>query len=638
MSASSRRNRRSGTRHPFVDKIRRVSLGLLALLLLVSTVAQGQGQQTNLRYHIDAKLDGNSHVVAGRETVYFTNRAAVAIEELYLHAYLNAFRNERSRFMRDAAAQGRSRHVLRKPGELVIYSVRAREFDDLELWTTRDPHSPGDPEDTTDIRLPLPTPLASGAPLTLDITFSAQLPELVERSGYVGGFHAVTQWFPKIARQTEDGRFAHFAYSALAEFSADFADYQVTLDVPATYVVAAPGQPQEQAAASGRHRTTYQLPNALDFAWFAWDQFVPTTTLIDGVKVQHFAASHQRKNAELTLDTLRWAMPWLSSTFTRYPYSSLIVVHPPDEASAAGAMEYPGLIVTGGPWYLGHSNTHFVESLTLHELSHQWFYGLLASDEYLHPVLDEGLASYVTLVAQRRQFGDGSVYSNAVIKLSEAPFRRYESRRHTRLGPLAQPAVAFSSFEELSGRVYARFATVLETLGLVYGNERLQRALGVYAERYRFKHPLPASFVEVIREQLGEEAAAALTTCLFEDGWVDYAVKGVSTQPRGGSSTIFHNRILLERRGNLSFPVTLEVVLENGQVLRRPLEPIPTRHWFVWDTTSPIVTATLDPDERITIDDDLTNQTRRVNRPPPPRRLSALLHAIGSVLLSLVWP
>jgi aminopeptidase N len=210
--------------------------------------------------------------------------------------------------------------------------------------------------------------------------------------------------------------------------------------------------------------------------------------------------------------------------------------------------------------------------------------------------------------------------------------------------------VAFSSFEELSGRVYERFSTLLETLGLVYGSERLVRALGVYVERYRFKHPEPIDFVEVIRTELGEEAATALRTSMFADGWVDYAVKTITTQPNeptlgrsdDGNTTPrlapFRNQLLLERRGTLSFPITLEVVLQNGQVLRRPLDPIPTRHWLRWDTTSPIVAAALDPDERITIDDDLTNQTQRVDRAPPPLRLSALLHAAGSILLSLVWP
>src|SRR5690606_9692244 len=113
-------------------------------------------------------------------------------------------------------------------------------------------HSPGDPKDETDIRVDLPDEVAAGSTLTLEIEWESQLPQIVERTGYLSDYHFVAQWFPKLARLERDGTWRHFTFHAQSEFYADYGDYDVTLDVPERFIVGASGETIERRVEGGR--------------------------------------------------------------------------------------------------------------------------------------------------------------------------------------------------------------------------------------------------------------------------------------------------------------------------------------------------------------------------------------------------
>jgi hypothetical protein len=628
------------------------TLGAIALMLLTTAPAAMAADATpscatqpnvNLglndvaSYRIVATLDPERHQVTGTATIRWRNQSDKQAGELYLHAYLNAFAHPRTRFLR-AISEGRGSAATRmSPGGLNITRFVAHEFGDADWLPYLEAHSPDDPDDATDLRVALPFPVGPAQTLTLNLEFQATLPSLVQRSGFSGTFHAVTQWFPKIARHDNNGIWHHFPYTSLAEFSSDFGDYDVTIDVPAAFVIAAPGIALPMPARPGRRQQRYCLTNVHDFAWFAWDQFLVTTAKAGPVEIRHYASRDQTETAAITLETLRWGLQHFGERFFPYPYPSLTVVHPPDSASSAGGMEYPQLITTGGPWYLSQLGLRSAESLSLHELAHQWFYGMLASDEYLYPVLDEGLTSWAEADALGSRFLAGSTFDTTWFKISEAAARRVYARRYSRRGPLAIPANAFGDFATLVGRVYARFPTLLETLDRVYDDQQLVVALRAYAQQYRFGHPTPTDFLESIRPHLQPGAYAALSTALFSDGWVDFAVRRV-TSTRLANSGGYSNRILVERRGTLDLPVLLEVEFADGHVARRRLESVDSNSWIDWSHSSPVVVATIDPDQRVTIDEDLENQTIRLEQRPALGRLATALHLAGSALWSLGWP
>ena len=302
-------------------------------------------------YTLHARLDAEAHRVDGQETLVFVNRCT-------------------------ALSLG--------PGD---------------LWPRHTRGVPDEPDDETDVRLPLPSAIAPGDSLTLTLEFSAKLPSVVLRTGYAGDFHFVAQWFPKLARLEPDGTFAHFPFHAQAEFYADFGDYDVTLDVPERAVVAASGQRTSVERHGERKSEHYRAESVHDFAWAAWPGFDERTRRIDGVEVRILFPPGNERNATRTLDTLAFVLPRASALYGRYPYATLGVVHPPAQAGESGGMEYPTLIATGGPWYSGLFGDRGIESITTHELLHQWFYGLLASNE-ARSEATEGMAARDSLDIQ----------------------------------------------------------------------------------------------------------------------------------------------------------------------------------------------------------------------------------------------
>src|SRR6187551_3569056 len=262
-------------------------------------------------YEIEAKLDTEHHRIVGRETIHFVNRSSAELHELWFHLYLNAFKNDKTLFLRSPFGAGRSGDKAHEYGYIDVkkLTVVGAGSDGQELWAKRDRHSPNDPDDETDLRVPLASPLEPGQTLDLELEFEDQLPALVERTGFVGSFHFVGQWFPKLARLLPDGTFAHFSFHAQSEFYADFGDYDVTLDVPSAFQVGATGSRLSETTAKGRTRLVYHAANVHDFAWTAWDRFEARSERIAGTQVRVLYPPHQEQNAEAELASVRFALP-----------------------------------------------------------------------------------------------------------------------------------------------------------------------------------------------------------------------------------------------------------------------------------------------------------------------------------------
>ena len=542
-------------------------------------------------YTLRAKLDATEHTVHGEGTIRFRNASASPVHELWLHLYLNAFKNEKSTFAREPVGPYRGSGP---PGDGGTIDLRALSLRDatggagaatnllpaVELHRT---DSDGAIDaDETDARVPLPRDVLPGQSITLDVAWDDKLPSLVFRTGYAGSFHFVGQWFPKLARLEPDGTWAHFPFHHLAEFYADFGTYDVTLDVPEAFVVGATGPVVESHTEGGRLVEHHVQADVHDFAWTAWDGFHVHEETVDGVRVRVLYPEGYEDVVERQIGAVRFALPYFGERYGRYPYPTLTVVHPPDAAAEAGGMEYPTLITTGGPWF-GAPLSRYIEGVAVHELGHQYFYGLVATNEVLWPFLDEGLNSYAEADALGAMYGDASGIDAFGLTVSDQAVQSVFGNACEHKATVAQPAYAFTTGNLYSGLVYERTATILETLRRVYGEAAMRRSLGAYARAFRFRHPGPEDFIRSFNDAMGGEAAAVLRRALFDKGWVDYAVTGVSSHPtsaprgifdQGGRRTTvrdaptnpgdFEGWVLVERRGTLALPVDVELTLEDG--------------------------------------------------------------------------
>jgi hypothetical protein len=553
-------------------------------------------------YEIRAALDPVEHRIHATAVVRWRNASERPQSELYWHLYLNAFEHERTVFMRSRQSEGfRGAGQPSEWGHVDVERMFARELG-VELWPGKDAHTPDDANDRTDVRVPLPTAVEPGGSLTIELGWEARLPALVLRTGFVERFHMVGQWFPKLARLEPDGRWAHFPFERLGEFYADFGDYDVTIDVPEAYVVGATGKLVSEQREGGRAVRRFVQGSVHDFAFAAWDQFRQREEPDGpgGVRLLCLFPPGQDASARRELDAARFGLEHYAAAYGAYPYGTLTLIHPPAEAYEAGGMEYPTLITTGGWWLLERLGARLLEQVTVHELAHQWFYGLVASNEHDWPFLDEGLTSYAESAALEQRYPGSSALGVLGLGVGLPAANRVWGLAVWDDDIVAQPAARFANGVDYGGLVYSKTAVLLTTIGRVWGEARLEAALGTYARRYRFAHPGPEDFLGVMRAELGDPVADLLRSALFERGWVDYEVAAVAPA------------VIVRRLGTLVVPVEIELEAADG-----------TRRRVAWDGqggyrriepegSAPLVGAVVDPDHRVLLDRDLSNNARRV--------------------------
>ncbi|HEX8792748.1 MAG TPA: M1 family aminopeptidase, partial [Polyangiaceae bacterium] len=347
--------------------------------------------------------------------------------------------------------------------------------------------------------------------------------------------------------------------------------------------------------------------------------------VIDGVSVSVLYPPGFRYAALRELRAMRFALPWMSARYGRYPYRVLTVVHPQEDAREAGGMEYPTLITTGGSWWMP-PGALFPEIVTVHELGHQWFYGLVGTNELRWPFLDEGINQFAEVDAMGKWRGAGSAVDVLGLTVSDAAAQAVGGNMRVHDEPVAQAANAFTTGADYAGLVYARTASILETMKRVYGDEPVLRALGRYARRFRFQHPGPDELVAVFDEVLGARAATTLRTALFDRGWVDYLVDYASSEeskrtagmfdrsgkreriePGASDAGGYDNAVLVRRHGTLSFPVDVVMTMADGSTR--------VEHWdgegeskrFSWHDSVALRGAVVDPDDHVLVDANLEN-------------------------------
>jgi len=595
------------------------------------------GPERVASYTLRASLDPVTHVVRGEGTLSWRNASSAPQEDIYVHLYLNAWKSPRSLFLRTPMAGFRGDPAPHDLGRIDVARFAVREMDGADVWPRDRPTTPGDPEDETDIRVPLPRPVAPGEAITVDLAWEARLPSISLRTGHHRSFHMVAQWFPKIARLEPDGRWAHFPFHRLSEFYADFGVYDVTVEVPEGFAVGATGRLERETRSSGRVERRFVQEDVHDFAFAAWDRFREiTATSEGGVAIRCLFPPGSERAAEIEVEAARLGLAHLGARLGAYPYGTLTLVHPPEGAAEAGGMEYPTLITTGGAWHHAYTAPWSLESLTLHELAHQWFYGLLATNEQRYPFLDEGLTTWAEIDALRARHGAGSGFRALGLEIDARAIHRIGSLWAGRDGIVGKAAPEFASGAEYGGLVYSRVATLLATLGGVYGEDRIHEAIGRYARAHRFRHPGPEDLVQAVREAAGEAAAEALHVGIFEGGWVDYAVTEVMPDVapaalEGGPA--YGGYALVRRRGTLALPVDVELRGADGSVQRTRWEAAEAAIRVPYAGASPLVAAAVDPDHRALIDEDLSNNARDLDPPVvAPRVLDAASFAAGAAL------
>lgn len=507
-------------------------------------------------------------------TLRWLNTTSAPAVELCLHLYLNAFASSETTFMRGLGGRTLRGGEVEDGawGWIELERLATSGGDDLLGALEYVRPDDGNPDDFTVAIVPLPEPVPPASAVELELAFTSQLPRVIARSGWAGDFHLVGQWYPKPGVfRGEEGWSCH-QYGASTEFFADFGSYRVALTVPEKWVVGATGIEVGRTAGDGTVEVVYRAERVHDFVWttapedlmaVVEESFEPGRDVPEGwlartsellgaapaelelppVNLRLLVPRAHLPLAGRMLDAARLGIAWLGLHYGPYPYPQLTLVSPPPTAEEAGGMEYPTFVTTGASALLRIpplTLLSWIESVTVHEIGHQYFQGLLASDEVEQPWLDEGLTTFVEL-----EFMESIVAEGLTLVPSWLPAWAGERLSFAGVGhPLTvdTPAWAFRRRSDYGDASYTKAALAMKTLQGLLGEATFARGMRLYADRYRFDHPDGEDLRSVFEEVAGEDLGWFFAQAIEADAEVDFAVLGVRQwRPEAARGMILRN-------------------------------------------------------------------------------------------------
>ena len=519
---------------------------LLTLATWLSAFSQYWQQQVN--YTIDVSLNDKEHTLDGFEKIEYTNNSPDTLKFIWFHLWPNAYKNDKTAFSDQLLENGSTKFYF-SDKEQKGY-INKLDFKVNNITAQIEDH----PQHIDIVKIILPVPLPPDQKTTITTPFYVKLPYNFSRGGHDGQSYQATQWYPKPAVYDSNG-WHPMPYLDQGEFYSEFGSFNVSITVPKNYVVAATGELQnteekewlksrsfynwepikkKEKTSGGQIKTTYQLfpesaienktleyrqNNIHDFAWFADKRFIvnyDTCRLSSGKVIDVFTyyTPKHKETWKNSLSNAKDAIRHYSSLVGEYPYSIVQVVQGPE--SFGGGMEYPTITVISPD-----DNAKSLDNTIAHEIGHNWFYGILASNEREHPWMDEGLNSYYDAKYNFAKYN----------KQSQAERIIFETKAATKTDqPIELPSEKYNEIN-YSHVVYYKTAEWLRYLESQLGTATFNTAMQEYFRKWQFKHPQPEDFKKVIEESSGRNL----------DSVFSYLSKmgTLPNQQRKGSTTAF---------------------------------------------------------------------------------------------------
>jgi len=587
----------------------------------------GPLSQRVVAYHIDAKYDPPKHAVEATETLTYHNLTGQPLDTFPFHLYLNAFQPT-STWMREAHRDGsfRSSNFEHwKPedsGSNVVSSFQVEGMGDLTGQMKFIAPDDGNPDDKTVFQVKLPRPVAPGQDVTFHITFKATFPEVIARTGYKRTFLLAGQWFPKVGVWWH-GQWNCHQFHAFTEFFADFGTYDVKITLPKDYVIGATGvQVADQDNGNRTKTVVFHAEDVHDFAWTADPNFKVVENTFNGsvgpVHVRLLTYDSHRSQWEPYISCVLYTMKRFDDWYGPYPYAQITVVDPPHGATEAGGMEYPTFITGDSGWWIP-KGLHLVDVVTEHEFGHQYWYGMVATNEFENGWLDEGINSYTEVKILDNVYGENT----SIINLLGGQLGEREAQRMNYVDVDDRDPLSKMSFQDISsntygGITYGKTATMLVTLEKVVGEETLKKALHTYFMRYRFNHPSQEDFMRTVNEVAGQDLSWYWNQAVYGTQVFDYEVLRADSNPvrwwdenlkEKQGETEYETQVLLHRKGDFVFPVDAVVKFDNGETLREHWDGKDRWTRFVYRKKAQVQSVQIDPGYQLTLDRDYLNNS-----------------------------
>jgi hypothetical protein len=619
-----------------MQRQRALLLFAVGLLCGTSAIAQspfaakvsGPLSQRVVAYQIDAKYDPARHTVEATETLTYRNLTGQPLDRFPFHLYLNAFQ-QKSSWMHEAHRDGSFRTSSLdewKPKDYGANDVTSFEvvgMGDLTKQMKFVSPDDGNPDDKTVFEVKLPRAVQPGQDVQFKIKFKATFPEVIARTGYKRTFLLAGQWFPKVGVWWHGAWNCH-QFHALTEFFADFGTFDVKVTLPKDYVIGATGvQTGDADNGNGTKTVSFHAEDVHDFAWAADPNFKVVEGQFDGsvgpVRIRLLTYDSHKSSWQPYIYSAKESMKRFDEWYGPYPYAQLTVVDPPHGAGEAGGMEYPTFITGDSGWFIP-KGVHLIDLVTEHEFGHQYWYGMVATNEFENGWLDEGINSYTEMKVLDNMYGENA----SAINLLGAQLGDRGLQRMSYLGVADTDSLSRSSYTDMSigtygGVTYGKTATMLVSLEAIVGEQTLKNALHTYFMRYRFTHPTQEDFMRTVNEVAGRDLQWFWTQAVYGTQVLDYEVLRADSNPTNWydenatekkGETTYETQVILHRKGDFVFPVEAEVKFDNGESTRERWDGKDRWVRYVYRKKAQVESVQIDPDYQVTLDRDYLNNSQ----------------------------
>lgn len=549
-------------------------LKLISLCLLTGISGKIAAQKTKqanwqqrVEYKIEVQLDPSERMLRGFMNLMYFNQSPDELTEIYMHLWPNAYRSPKTPLGKQLLENGKT--------DFEYASIASRGYLDSTDWNINGQRAQVQQVDSFGeiVRLVLSEPLKPGENLQISTPFRVYVPDVFSRLGTGMGTWQITQWFPKPAVYDVNG-WNPMPYLDQGEFYCSFGSFDVQISVPKNMLVAATGRlltesehqlrderiknpldPKIAVPPSSEYKTLRFVQDSIhDFAWFASTNYNIVKEIFtdeDGRSIETWVFGAESPDKLAYTDAISKALSFYGKNCGPYPYSHCTVVK--GELEAGGGMEYPMITICDV----------LNDEVVVHEVGHNWFQGMLASNERRYPWMDESVNSFMEnlCLQEGKENNAGSDINNFAMS---AIYRDLDVLNG------GQPIGAAS--EELSWNnygvyVYGKGAHIFNYLRDVLGDSVFWNCMRAYYHQWAFKHPLPGDMQAVFEKESGKNLNWFFDQWIAKNQFPDFRFKElfVEKNPEG---TYTYTMNIKSRNGHkapikLSFYDGKELIDEN---------------------------------------------------------------------------
>ncbi len=512
-------------------------------------------QEVDYKMELDVNL--KKHQFDGIQKVKYTNNSKDTLHRIFYHLYFNAFKPDSEMDIMSRTIKDPDRRIADR-----IKNLRKSEQGFVDVKSlTMDGKKTDFKVSGTILEVDLHVPILPGKTVKLEMEFLSQIPLQIRRTGRnnsEGIEYSVAQGYPKICGYDEQGWHAN-PYIA-REFYGPFGNFDVTIKMPSEYIIAGTGvlqnpedigygySSEEPKKRDKKLEWHFKAEKVHDFVWAADPDYKHIVhKAYDGTILRFFYQENEKTkdNWENLPKVMDAVLEYVNTNYGKYPYPEYSFIQGGD-----GGMEYPmATLITG------ERNFASLVGVSIHEMVHSWYQGVIATNESLYHWMDEGFTNYVSTEVfnhlKKYKLIPGITEDNPQL----SSVKGYINFTKTGLEEaMSTHADHFNSNAAYGAASYTKGQAFLEQIRYIVGEEYFKKGMKRYFEEWKFKHPNPNDFFRVMEKTSGMELDWFREYFVETTHTIDYALKDFGFES-----------IIIERVGRIPMPLDITVTLENGK-------------------------------------------------------------------------